>query len=153
MRAFRVSKCVYFGYQNACIFRSKVQGLFATGPKRFPHHICKFANMVRNPRQHRLPLTLPPLRGRYKPRGYGETDFCAACVAGIFVSGEARFRVGVEQQARRANAMIGFGDAAWHQAKRPIGAFNSASDCCDTPLSWSRVAPNEFEIGLRSAKP
>ena len=27
-----------------------------------------------------------------------------------------RFRVGVEQQARRANAMIGFGDAERHQA-------------------------------------
>ena len=62
----------------------------------------------------------------------------------LFVSGEARFRVGVEQQARRANAMIGLGDAIRHQTKRPIGASNRASDCCDTPLSWSRVAPNEW---------
>ena len=66
------------------------------------------------------------------------------------MSGEARFRVGVEQQARRANAMIGFGDAARHQAKRPIGAFNRASDCCDTPLSWSRVARNDSPtIGVK----
>ena len=66
------------------------------------------------------------------------------------MSAKGRFRVGVEQQARRANAMIGLGDAARHQAKRSIGAFNRASDCCDTPLSWSRVAPNEFESGLRT---
>ena len=60
------------------------------------------------------------------------------------MSAKGRFRVGVEQQARRANAMIGLGDAERHQAKRPIDAFNRVSDCCDTPLSWSRVAPNEF---------
>ena len=67
----------------------------------------------------------PPWWCAVKPRRYGETDFCAACVAGVFVSGEARFRVGVEQQARRANAMIGLGDAVRHQAKRPICAFIS----------------------------
>ena len=47
------------------------------------------------------------------------------------MSGEARFRVGVEQQARRANAMIGLGDAARHQvvarsAKRVLKRFKSA---------------------------
>ncbi|MBQ4470802.1 MAG: hypothetical protein II946_00560, partial [Kiritimatiellae bacterium] len=86
--------------------------------------------------------------------GYGETDFRAACVAGVFVSAKGRFRVGVEQQARRANAMIGLGDAARHQAKRPISAFQSRQRLLrHTAFVVARSAKRVDLKRFKSAKP